>query len=88
MTQSTSKAIEQRARARVDAVLRICFRITTVAFLLGGLIVTLGQIVGIALGNGGMVQAMASDVGAPVCIVAGIAGLLAFARIYTTERAS
>lgn len=66
----------------IRTVISVAFRISVVAFLLGGLVVVALQAAGLALGNGDFVDAV-SDVVAPWAYgAAGVAGLLAFVLSY------
>ncbi|ANN21894.1 hypothetical protein SD37_20050 [Amycolatopsis orientalis] len=60
-------------------------RICLFAFLLGGFVVVAGQALGILVGSGPIVTAFGTDVADNVCVVAGIAGILAFLLLYTRE---
>ncbi|WP_329347270.1 hypothetical protein OG226_00595 [Streptomyces sp. NBC_01261] len=66
----------------MNRVLSVASRLSLLVFLLGGTIVTFGQIAGIAAGDGDLVMKAATRVGEPTCVTAGIAGLLAFVRVY------
>ncbi len=55
------------------------------AFLVGGLVVVAGQTIGIVVGSGPLVTAFGADVADNVCVLAGIAGILAFLLLYTKE---
>ncbi|WP_410657672.1 hypothetical protein [Amycolatopsis sp. lyj-112] len=60
-------------------------RVCLFAFLLGGVVVIAGQTIGIIVGSGPLVTAFGTSVADNVCIVAGIAGVLAFLLLYTPE---
>jgi len=60
-------------------------RVCLFAFLVGGFVVVAGQTIGMIVGSGPLVTAFGSDVADNVCIVAGIAGILAFLLLYTRE---
>ncbi|MEV6909207.1 hypothetical protein [Amycolatopsis sp. NPDC051071] len=60
-------------------------RVCLFAFLVGGLAVVTGQTIGIIVGSGPLVTAFGTDVADNVCIVSGIAGILAFLLLYTKE---
>ncbi|RSN24720.1 hypothetical protein DMC61_30500 [Amycolatopsis sp. WAC 04169] len=60
-------------------------RICLFVFLLGGFLVVAGQTVGIIVGSGPIMTTFGTDVADNVCVVAGIAGILAFLLLYTRE---
>ncbi|RSM56423.1 hypothetical protein DMH03_33055 [Amycolatopsis sp. WAC 01376] len=60
-------------------------RVCLFAFLVGGFVVVAGQTLGIVVGSGPIVTAFGTDVADSVCVVAGIAGILAFLLFYTRE---
>ncbi|WP_051735663.1 hypothetical protein [Streptomyces sp. NRRL B-3229] len=66
----------------MNRLLSVAFRVTLLMFLLGGTIFTFAQIAGILIADGSLVTQTAGKVGEPTCVVAGVAGLLAFARMY------
>jgi hypothetical protein len=66
----------------IKNLLSVLFRLSVLAFLLGGAAVVALQAAGIVLGNGAFVEAV-TDVVAPWAYgAAGVAGLLAFALSY------
>ncbi|MFJ8912576.1 hypothetical protein [Amycolatopsis sp. NPDC102389] len=60
-------------------------RVCLFAFLVGGFVVVAGQALGIVAGSGPIVTLFGTDVADHVCVVAGIAGILAFLLLYTKE---
>ncbi|RSN61540.1 hypothetical protein DMH01_16330 [Amycolatopsis sp. WAC 04182] len=60
-------------------------RVCLFAFLAGGFVVVAGQTLGIVVESGPIVTAFGTDVADHVCVVAGIAGILAFLLLYTRE---
>jgi hypothetical protein len=63
------------------------FRLSTVAFLLGGLVIVVAQAVGLVLGDGQFVTGVDAALSPTVYGCAGISGLLAFAMSYATSGA-
>ncbi|KQU28459.1 MULTISPECIES: hypothetical protein [unclassified Rhodococcus (in: high G+C Gram-positive bacteria)] len=59
------------------------FRLCTLAFLLGGLVIVAGQGVGLLLGNGSIVSQVPATLSPFVYSAAGVAGLLAFVMSYS-----
>ncbi|MBB5858156.1 NACHT domain-containing protein [Amycolatopsis umgeniensis] len=57
-------------------------RICLFAFLVGGFVVVAGQTLGIVVGFGPIVTTFGTDVADSVCVIAGIAGILAFLTCY------
>ncbi|WP_410652722.1 hypothetical protein [Amycolatopsis sp. cmx-4-54] len=60
-------------------------RVCLFAFLLGGFVVVAGQTLGIIVGSGPIVTVFGTDAADTACVVAGIAGILAFLLLYTRE---
>lgn len=60
-------------------------RLFLLTFLVGGIVVAVGQAVGIATGSGPMVEAFGTSVADIACIVAGLAAMFAFLLLYTRE---
>ncbi len=60
-------------------------RVCLFAFLVGGGVVVAGQTLGIIVGSGPLVTAFGTDIADNVCVIAGIAGILAFLLLYTPE---
>ncbi|WP_409491471.1 hypothetical protein [Amycolatopsis sp. cmx-11-12] len=60
-------------------------RVCLFAFLVGGFVVVAGQTIGIVVGSGPIVTTFGTDVADNVCVIAGIAGILAFLLFYTKE---
>ena len=58
------------------------FRLSIVVFLVGGLVVVVGQALGIVLGDAQWVADVEAEVGPPMCIAASICGILSFALSY------
>ncbi|GAA0494359.1 MULTISPECIES: hypothetical protein [Streptomyces] len=58
------------------------FRLSILVFLTGGLVIVLGQALGIVLGDARWVAAMESGVQPSTCIAASICGILSFALSY------
>ncbi|MFI7119112.1 hypothetical protein [Amycolatopsis sp. NPDC049868] len=69
----------------VYRILLAATRICLFAFLLGGFLVVAGQTLGIVVGSGPIVTTFGTDIADNVCVVAGIAGILAFLLLYTRE---
>jgi TRAP-type C4-dicarboxylate transport system permease large subunit len=63
------------------------FRLSTVAFLLGGLVVVVAQAVGLVLGDGRFVTGIDVALSPTVYACAGVSGLLAFAMSYAKSGA-
>ena len=61
------------------------FRLSAVAFLLGGLVIVVAQAVGLVLGDGRFVTGIDAALSPTVYGCAGISGLLAFAMSYATS---
>ncbi|MGW8379046.1 hypothetical protein [Streptomyces sp. ODS28] len=66
----------------VPRLLHPLFRLSILAFLLGGAAIVLGQSAGIVLGDARWVARAQSSVQPATCIAAGISGILAFALSY------
>ncbi|MBT2899803.1 hypothetical protein [Streptomyces sp. McG3] len=67
---------------------RICLnasRVLVALFLIGGIVVVLGQTVAIAVGSAGLMTGFGTDVAEVVCVLAGLAGIFAFLLLYTEE---
>ncbi|WP_232666775.1 hypothetical protein [Pseudonocardia sp. TRM90224] len=60
-------------------------RVCIVLLLLGGALVAFGQVVGIAVGSAATVELFGNDVVGIVSTIAGLAGILAFLRLYTAD---
>ncbi|OLZ45058.1 hypothetical protein BS329_34800 [Amycolatopsis coloradensis] len=60
-------------------------RVCLFAFLIGGFVVVTGQTIGIVAGSGPIVTTFGTDVADNVCVIAGVAGILAFLLLYTKE---
>lgn len=69
----------------VYRILLAATRVCLFAFLVGGFVVVAGQTIGIVVGSGPIVTTFGTDVADNVCVVAGIAGILAFLLLYTKE---
>lgn len=65
----------------LSALSRICI----VVLVVGGVVVTFAQVLGILVGDSDTVVFAGTSLFEPVCIVAGLAGLFAFLRMYTKE---
>ncbi|MBF8189395.1 hypothetical protein ITP53_27405 [Nonomuraea sp. K274] len=61
------------------------FRVTLIAFMLGGLVVTVFQIIGILIADGGLTSYFGADFADTICIVAGLAGVFSYLQLYTKE---
>ncbi|WP_406339795.1 hypothetical protein [Streptomyces sp. NBC_00649] len=61
------------------------FRLSIVVFLLGGVVIVLGQTVGIVLGDAHWVEQVAATLQPPTCIAASIGGILSFVLSYRTN---
>jgi hypothetical protein len=62
--------------------LSVLFRISVLAFLLGGLAIVVLQIAGLAAGNGDFVESVNDSVGPWAYGASAVSGLLAFALSY------
>lgn len=60
-------------------------RVLVALFLIGGIVVVLGQTVAIAVGSAWLMTGFGTDVANVVCILAGLAGVFAFLLLYTAE---
>jgi hypothetical protein len=60
-------------------------RLFIALLLLGGIVVTLGQVLGIALSNAGLVLALGTTGVSLISVIAGLAGIVSFLRYYTRE---
>ncbi|WP_410598970.1 hypothetical protein [Amycolatopsis sp. lyj-90] len=69
----------------VYRILLAATRVCLFAFLVGGGVVVAGQTLGIIVGSGPLVTAFGTDIADNVCVIAGIAGILAFLLLYTPE---
>ncbi|WP_405667256.1 hypothetical protein OG379_35255 [Streptomyces sp. NBC_01166] len=58
------------------------FRLSIVAFLIGGVVIVLGQALGIILGNAQWVEHVEASAQPATCIAASICGILSFALSY------
>ncbi|MFC9462606.1 hypothetical protein ACFWN5_30420 [Streptomyces sp. NPDC058430] len=65
--------------------LQLLFRISVLAFLVGGVLIVLGQAAGIALGDAAWVSAVEEHAGPPTCIAASASGLIAFLLSYANK---
>ncbi|MDA3628202.1 hypothetical protein OU415_22395 [Saccharopolyspora sp. WRP15-2] len=63
------------------------FRISVIAFLAGGFILTFGQLAGVVIGDGAILVALENVLAVPTYVCAAIAGLLAFIEMYTSKPA-
>ncbi|WP_329020245.1 hypothetical protein [Streptomyces sp. NBC_00690] len=54
-------------------------------FLIGGIVVVVGQTVAMAVGSAWLMTMFGTDVTDIVCILAGLAGIFAFLLLYTAE---
>ncbi|MGY0490004.1 hypothetical protein [Streptomyces sp. WG-D5] len=62
--------------------LHVLFRLSIVAFLIGGTVTVLGQALGIVLGDAAWVETVAADAGPATCVAASICGMLSFVLSY------
>ncbi|SDD59581.1 hypothetical protein [Glycomyces harbinensis] len=69
----------------MSSLLSAASRICIVILVIGGFVVTFTQVVGILLGNADMVVFGGTTLFQPVCVVAGLAGVFAFLRMYTRD---
>ncbi|GAA2264212.1 hypothetical protein GCM10009853_016940 [Glycomyces scopariae] len=69
----------------MSSLLSAASRICIVVLVLGGFVVTFTQVIGIAIGDADTVIFGGTTLFAPVCVVAGLAGIFAFLRMYTEE---
>ncbi len=60
-------------------------RLFIALLLLGGIVVTLGQVLGIALSNAGLVLTLGTTGVSLISVIAGLAGIVSFLRYYTRE---
>ncbi|MET9035887.1 hypothetical protein [Streptomyces mirabilis] len=65
--------------------LQFLFRLSVIAFLVGGSVIVVVQALGIALGDVGWVTAVEEHAGPPTFIVSSVSGLLAFVLSYLTK---
>ncbi|MGW6753506.1 hypothetical protein [Streptomyces sp. NPDC055006] len=65
--------------------LQLLFRLSVLAFLVGGVLIVLGQAAGIALGDAAWVSAVEEHAGPPTCIAASASGLIAFLLSYANK---
>ncbi|MGW6400368.1 hypothetical protein [Streptomyces sp. NPDC055134] len=65
--------------------LQLLFRLSVIAFLVGGVLIVLGQAAGIALGDAAWVSAVEEHAGPPTCIAASVSGLIAFLLSYAKK---
>ncbi|WP_055546228.1 hypothetical protein [Streptomyces sp. NBRC 110028] len=63
-------------------VIKILFRLGVLGFLLGGLCIVMGQMLGLVLGDAAWVNDVATAAGPPTFITAGVTGLLAYVLSY------
>ena len=73
---------ESKGRERLVAVLRLCFVVTLVIFLIGGFVLVGAQAVQLVAGDGPAVASIGERLGPPTFVVATICGLFAFALEY------
>ena len=69
----------------MSAFLSTASRICIILLVLGGVVVTFVQVVGIAIGSSELVVFAGTNLLKPVCIIAGLAGIFAFLHTYTKE---
>jgi len=62
--------------------MKFLFRLSVIAFLVGGVAIVLGQTASIVLGDAAQVAAVEEHVSPAMCIAASISGLLAFLLSY------
>lgn len=60
-------------------------RVCIALLLLGGIVVSLGQVLGIALANAGLVITLGTTGVNLISVIAGLAGIVSFLRYYTRE---
>ena len=65
--------------------LSVLSRICIIILIAGGVLVTLMQVLGIAVGDPDMVVFAGTSLFEPVCVIAGLAGVFAFLRSYTKD---
>jgi len=70
-----------------EKIICILFRLSTLVFLLGGLVIVLGQAGGIIAGNGEFVTTFEETLAPWAYGASGVAGLLAFALMYFNPEA-
>ncbi|MEU5023753.1 hypothetical protein [Streptomyces milbemycinicus] len=71
-----------------DRLLQPLFRLSILVFLAGGVVIVIGQALGIALGDAQWVANVQSDVQPPTCIAASICGILSFVLSYERPKES
>ncbi|RFC70754.1 hypothetical protein [Streptomyces sp. AcE210] len=62
--------------------LQFLFRLSVIGFLAGGIVIVLGQTLGLALGDAAWVASVEEHAGPPTFIVSGVSGLIAFVLSY------
>lgn len=60
-------------------------RVCIALLLLGGIVVSLGQVLGIAFANSGLVITLGTTGVNLISVIAGLAGIVSFLRYYTRE---
>lgn len=69
----------------MSALLSALSRICIIVLVLGGVVITFTQVIGIVIGNPDLVVFAGTDLFTPVTIIAGLAGVFAFLRMYTKQ---
>ncbi|MEV0257265.1 hypothetical protein AB0H82_23800 [Streptomyces sp. NPDC050732] len=84
--QSIRHYLRHYVRHRIRAFLLDATRVLLIAFLLGGLLVVLGQVLALVAGDRHLMELFGTDVTEVVCIVAGAAGICSFLLLYVRDR--
>ncbi|GAA1680470.1 hypothetical protein GCM10009830_29370 [Glycomyces endophyticus] len=69
----------------MSSLLSAASRICIVVLVIGGFVVTFTQVIGILVGDADTVVFGGTTLFQPVCVVAGLAGIFAFLRMYTKD---
>ncbi|WP_026930058.1 hypothetical protein [Glycomyces tenuis] len=69
----------------MSALLSTLSRVCIVILIVGGVVVTFIQVLGVIVGDADMVVFAGTSLFEPVCVIAGLAGVFAFLRMYTEE---
>ncbi|WP_202120994.1 hypothetical protein [Streptomyces sp. BA2] len=63
-------------------------RVLLIAFLLGGLLVVIGQVVALFAGDRHLMELFGTEVTEVVCMMAGAAGICSFLLLYVRDRST
>lgn len=69
----------------MNKTLALLSKICLVVMMVGGFVVTFGQVIGIIIGDGPMIQLFGENFIGPVSAIAGLGALFAFGQFYTKE---